>query len=44
MVPAYQHVPVHLAFAEEGALVRAATLISAEPALRSHDDEVQPIR
>ena len=44
MVPAHERVAVHLAFAEQRALVRTATLITAEPALRSYHNEVQPIR
>jgi len=43
MVPAHERVAIHLAFAEQGTLVRAATLIGAEPALRSYDHQVQPI-
>jgi len=44
MVAAHERVAVHLAFAEQRALVRTAPLISAEPALCSYHDEVQPIR
>ena len=44
MIPTDEHVAVDLAFAEQGALMRTATLIGAEPALRSYDHEVQPIR
>jgi hypothetical protein len=44
MIPAHERAAIHLAFAEQGALMRTATMIGAEPALRSYDHKVQPVR
>jgi len=44
MVPAHEHVAVHLAFAEERALVRAAALIGAESALGPYDHDIETVR
>jgi hypothetical protein len=44
MVTADEHVAVHLAFAEERALMRATTLIGAQTRLGFHDHDVHTIR
>jgi hypothetical protein len=44
VIPADERVAVHLAFAEERALVRAVTLVCSEPGGGFDDDEVEARR